>query len=901
MLRTISAIALALAFIHSPAQTAASPAQGQKKAPAKKDERTVDYEKFVKDLKRIDGNMPLYQKGKKIFLEMPEDKLGKLFLIQAAFNTGLNSMMLHPGMPIGGQAVDAFRFDKGEDSVSLVRPNINNRWAADDAFKVGAERMFPEAILGTYPIEQQDPDKKLLLINISQLFTGDFLHLGEMIAGGLGGMYALDTSRSGPEKVKGFLDNSTVQMKLHYFTPRGGAEQNPILLALGLVSSNTLEDDRSAPVKVTYTMSWRKDTGYIPRYADPRVGFFTTDYFSVGRFLNADKTEKLINRHQLVKKDPKAAVSEPVKPIVFTIDPSIPAVYRPAIKEGVLYWNRAFEKSGFKNAIQVQDTPNDPDYDHADGRYNVIRMMVGPEAPFAAISLLRTDPISGQILNASITIDGNLLQTVMDERQRMMPMPSDSAKELAKQVLVSDPTRKLTDTQLLFGDNSIAQQVVQRENKFGWSQNICDYAGEKAQQSVLDWFALQASPNGTTISREEYVKRYLSECVCHEVGHCLGLRHNFAGSTNLTTAELADDKVTSDKGVSASVMDYTPPNVQAVLKGSGNIYMNTVGPYDIWAIQYGYTPSDAKTSLGEKYMLGQIASQSSVPGHAFMTDEDADSFNPDAVRFDCARDPLAFSEKQIVAFKRARDYAIKNLPRKGESYSERTVAILNSILRTFREGQIAGRFLGGTYYNRNFKGDVNEKPTLQPVSPETQRQAMKLIVHNFFSPDAFDLPTNVLNTLSLNDEGGGWTAPIRQIIGSSQSSLLALSMSASTTNKIIENAYKTNSGAYSIEEHYGTILGNVFSEVGQNKPIKPLRRDLQLFALSGLIIQAGAPSNAISEEVRVVCNDSLKRLNERFVSQLKSGSKLDSITALHLKDMHDQIGRFLNRQLSISR
>src|SRR5471030_1305676 len=221
--------------------------------------------------------------------------------------------------------------------------------------------------------------------------------------------------------------------------------------------------------------------------------------------------------------------------------------------------------------------------------------------------------------------------------------------------------------------------------KFGWNSHLCTYSSELAEDTLLSWDAIQAVNH--EISKEDYVKHYLAMCVSHELGHCLGLRHNFAGSTNLTTAQLGDDKLTSTEGITASVMDYMPPNVMAVLKGSGNFYSPTVGAYDLWAIKYGYVPIDSKTPIGEKYALSQIASQSGLPGHAYLPDEVADRWDPYAVKFDGAKDPLEFSDRVLLSLRRARQYAITNLPKAGQSYSKRTMVLMTSILRSFREGR----------------------------------------------------------------------------------------------------------------------------------------------------------------------------------------------------------------------
>ncbi len=864
------------------------------------DSKASSYKSAVKDLKRVDGPMPLYLRKKEVLLEIPEDKLGKLFLVQAALETGVDGGFLSAGMPVGGNAVDVFKWQRHDDQLWLMRPHVGFRWDEKDPYAFGAERTFPEAILGSFRIEQTDPERKLLLVNISQMFYGDLFHLQEMIMGGLSGPYQIDREKTGVEKVRGFPENDTVEMNMHFYSSRG-AEPNPLAALLGLSSDNTLEDDRSAPLKVVYTMWYRRDDGYKPRLEDPRIGYFDESFFSLDKYQDKDRTERFINRFNLIKKDASAKLSEPVKPITWTLDPSIPEAYRPAIKEGVLRWNKAFEDAGFKNAVAVQDAPkNDPDYNHADGRYNVIRMVVSPQSPFEAISLFRTDPLSGEILNASITLDGNIIRDFMQEHFRNRESVLKPQERNALQVLMRDRTRTESDDWVLFSTpgEQARKSMEDRFAKYGWNTHLCTYDTELAEDSELSWDAIQAVNHD--ISQEEYVKRFLAMCVSHEMGHCLGLRHNFAGSTNLTTVQLGDDKLTAAEGITASVMDYMPPNVMAVLRGSGNFYSPTVGSYDKWAIKYGYLPIDAKTPIGEKYALSLIASESGLPGHAFMPDEEADKFDPYAVRFDGAKDPLNFSDRVLLSLRRARQYAITNLPKPGESYSTRTMVLLTSALRSFREGRNAARFVGGIRESRNFKGDKGERPTLAPVDPAVQRQAMHLIVSNFFAQDAFDFPPSVLNSLSFDENSAGWAAPLRSLIGSWQSNLMALIMSASTTDRIAENSFKAGH-SYSLEEHYGTLMGAVFDEIGKNQPIKPLRRDLQHFALSGLMMQAGAPQGSVSDDVRVIAGDALRKLDNRFVAQIHSPAKLDTMTLMYLRNSHDSLQRFFSRGISSTR
>lgn len=892
-MKSIRLIALAVSLsVLTGAYAQTAPAEEKKQEPAKTEDqkKAEEYDKFIKDLKKVEGDFTFYQKGKQLFLELPENRLGKLFLIQATWATG-GGANLQAGDPTNYGAVDAFRFDKQDDKLWLVQPNRKFRWSKDDPLALASVRSFPEAILGSFTISQTNPAKKVMLFDVTNLFYGDVFRLGSAVNLGLGGQFMLDREKSGPQSVKSFTKNAVVQMNLYYQSSgMGGGQMSELMSLLGM-SGNQLEDARSAPMKMTYNLWFREESDYRPRLADPRVGYFTEDFYSVDRFLNTDRTERYIQRWNLKKKDPKAALSEPVKPIVWTLDPSIPPAYRDAVKKGILFWNKAFEKLGYKDAVQVQEAP-DKDYDHADGRYNVLRWTMTPDAGYA-VALFRTDPFTGEILNAAVTFDANMLYFAQQEALNIAG-PSANAHQRALEVLTRRPSAKTNDEFHLWAtDRARAeQQLAEAFGKQGWAKHNCSYGHGLAESAS---FALStARAAGLNMSKEDYAKQFITDVVSHEVGHCMGLRHNFVASTNLSAQQLADDRITGERGITASVMDYTPANIMAALRGGRNFYTPTIGAYDHWAIKYGYMDVTANSPVGERYALDALASQSTQPGLAFMTDENADSFNPFVVRFDCAKDPLAYSEAMFEAAKRVRKYALENLPRPGESPARRTTLLLTSINSVMREGRFATRFVGGVAATRHFTGK-----TLAPVSADDQRRAMKLI-SACLSPQVANLPADVRQSLSQDmstEPAGDWTAPLRELVGTRQLLIVAQVMSASTLDRIAENAFKWGStpGAYTMDEHYRTVVGAVFKEIGSNSNVDALRRDLQRFVSSALITQAGAGAGAINDDARMLAAENLRDLSAKLGAQLRTG-KVDGMTTSHYRDMKLQIDRFLNRQ-----
>jgi hypothetical protein len=857
------------------------------------------YDKAIKDATKYTGAFTLYTRKTDILLELPEAELGKLFLVQATLHSGFSPMGGQAGEPLSDGPVDVFKWVLKEDKLLLVRPNTKFRWSKDDPLATASQRTFPEAILATFRIEQKHPQKKLLLVNVSNFFQGSIFGLPQLVNSGSGGSASPDRELSDVDSVKGYPDMTVVRMNMH-FRSQGGGEFDELMAAFGLSVPSHLENKKSIPFKVTYSLWYRQEDEYVPRLADPRIGYFTQDFFSVARFDKIDRTERYISRFDIRKKNPLAPVSEPVEPIVWYIDTSVPKKYRPGVRAGILAWNEAFEKVGIKDAIVVREAPeNDPEWDHADGRHNVVRWNMSESSAYA-VAWFRLDPLSGKVLNAAVSVDANYPTAMLKEYEFTLRQDARVLRrELADKVLLRDAAGEPDHQNLLVNGLDPRVEAVQRTlEEHGWNRGRCEYASELAQSTALGWAILEA--NGSKISEDDFMQQFLADLVMHEVGHCLGLRHNFAGSTNLSVSDLLNDQKVRSQGLSASVMDYTPLNTPAVLRGNGVFFNVGVGPYDKWAIEYGYSTTGAKSPYDERPALELIARRTGEPGHLFLTDEDADGINPLAVRYDLAADTLEWVKSDMKGNETVRKYATNGLTKAGESYGLRTRLILTSYLRNARAAMTATRFVGGVEMRRMHKGDVGEQPTLEPVDPQKQRQAMKLIIENVLMEDSIDLPADVLNRLNMdpNDgDGGFWNAPLREIVGGNQIAVLAALLSANKADDILENDFKMEGAKdrYTVTEHYNWLFAAVFKEVGQNKAITAMRRDLQRYMINALIVQAGAPSRAISDDVRMVASQGLVRLKARFDAQIKDSKGLDETTVLHLKDVSGSIGRFQAR------
>ena len=431
----------------------------------------------------------------------------------------------------------------------MIRRNVRFFAAKGSPEQKAVDLAYTDSILFSLPIFTTGPSGGQV-IDLGAIFLTDLPRIAAELPG-----FSFARDRSTWSRIKAFPDNVELEVAATYGSS-------------GATTLDTVPDSRGVTINVHYSISLLPQSSYQPRLADDRVGYFVTALKDFSQQVDEDRFVRYINRWSLEKADPKAAVSPPKKPIVFWIEKTVPFRYR-AIRRGIEFWNEAFEQAGFANAIEVRQQPDVTDWDPEDVNYNTFRWITAGQG--FAMGPSRVNPRTGQILDADIIFDADFLQFWRQQYETFTP----------------------ESVALLTGGGPGAPAG----HGGGACCPGCRLFEGHARETALAATALAVTaPNGLTDEeKEKLVIQGLTLVAMHEVGHTLGLRHNFKGSAHLSLADINDVSKTSVSGASTSVMDYIPANIMPRGHTQGDYYAAKIGPYDIWAIEYGYKPLTANT------------------------------------------------------------------------------------------------------------------------------------------------------------------------------------------------------------------------------------------------------------------------------------------------------------------
>lgn len=559
-------------------------------------------------------------------------------------------------------------------------------------------------------------------------------------------------------------------------------------------------DTRYISVIIQHTLIAMPKNDYQPRADDPRIGYFMTE-LTDQTSTEVTPYRDFIHRWNLKKKDPTAPLSEPVKPIVWWIENTTPLEFRDTIRESALKWNRAFEKIGFKDALVIKDQPDNARWDADDIQHNVLRWTSSPKPPFGGYGPSFVNPRTGQILGADIMLEFSFVKSRLMARRLWdevgLANSPDSADHDYKECLAASVMQQ----GLLLGNQMLRLR--------------------KADQVDFDVM----------------LKEALAQLVLHELGHTLGLNHNFRGSFLHSPQELLDRALTEKTGLSGSVMDYMPLNLGPDKAHQGQYYINAPGSYDDWAIDYGYSVA-LPDAAAESRRLATIASRSNEPQLAFSNDADdmrtpGKSIDPRAMIFDLSNDPIVYGSSRCELVQKGMGKLLAEYTVQGKSWQELTQAYVSLTMESSSALTAISRYVGGVYVERAFVGQVKDNAPLplRPVETGKQKAAMQALAKYAFGPEAWKTPEALLNHLQQQRRGfdfkdTGEDPKIHERILKIQRSLLDHLLHVNTQNRILDSALYGN--GYALSEMMRDLTRSIMTGEAEGATRSTVRQNLQL-------------------------------------------------------------------------
>lgn len=842
------------------------------------------YAAVLKDAKPVSGLLQLHQKGNNLFAELMPGDYGSEYILLISISRGIGQQPLLGGMSWGFGDDWVWQFRKVDENVHIIRKNVRFKAASNSPESRAVRNAYTDSVLFSIPTTVKGP-KGGDLVDLTQVFMSDLPQISQVLPG-----FIFSPSKSSWAAVKGFENNMELEVAATYASG-------------GQAEIDTVPDSRGVTINVHYSLSKiPQSSSYQPRLADDRVGYFLTAVKDFSSKSNRDQFVRFINRWDLQKSDPTAKLSPPTKPIKFWIEKTVPYKYEKAIYDGIYEWNKAFEAAGFVNAIVVERQPDNATWDPEDINYNTFRWITS-NAGFA-MGPSRTNPYTGQILDADIIFDADFLTSWKEEFETFTPQT------------VAAMTGGEID--ILPGQEAKARSIF--STKTGPMSECALNRGMSMQLAAGEAAILAADVKVAPENIEKFFMQALKEVTMHEVGHTLGLRHNFKASKWLSLKDLNDPSKSGGSMV-ASVMDYNPANIVGKGETQGDYYPTTVGPYDVWAIEYGYKPLSGGTQ-GEQAELKKIAARSGEPALAYSTDEDTRGIDPDpdSNRFDLGANPVDFAQHRLKMVEELIPGLVDRTTKEGDDYTQAR-RTFNIVVAQAGQGMFfAARQVGGLKTSRSHKGDKDAKPPIQLVDAKLQREVLDLLDKNLFSDKPFAFPPEIYNQLGWSNWSHWGVSPstrkdfgVHDFVLMWQERALSQLLSSITLERMHDAELKAapDADVLTTAELLDRLTKSIFSDVdglkeGEYSNRKPaigsLRRNLQRSYLKTLSQMAMGNTGA-PQDCQTVAYLQLGDLQAKIKKVLENGEmtgKLDTYSRAHLQESSARIQKVLDARLSLN-
>jgi hypothetical protein len=614
----------------------------------------------VTGMQKFPGYFPFYWDAKagKLWLEIDKWNTEFLYVESLPAGIGSNDIGLDRGQ-LGNSFV--VRFDRSGPRVLLVAPNYDFRALTNNPDeRLAVKDAFAESTLWGFEVAAEEGAR--ILVDATSFYLRDVHQVTNTLQRGQQGNYRLDPTRCAfyLANTKNFPLNTEIETTLTFTGEPTGQFVRQVVPSPDAIT-----------VRERHSFVQLPPAGFKPRVFDPRASFSGINYMDFATPIEEPVTKRYIARHRLEKKDPNAAMSEPVAPIIYYVDRGAPEPVRSALIEGASWWNQAFEATGYKNAFKVEVMP--ANVDPMDVRYNVIQWVHRSARGWSYGNSL-TDPRTGEILQGRVSLGS------------------------------------LRDRQ----DFLIAEGLLAPYEK-----------GKPLSPKLL-----------------EMVLARLRQLSAHEVGHTLGLQHNYAASPVNR----------------ASVMDYPAPYAKLGPDGVPDLsdaYAKGIGEWDKVSIAYGY--QDFPSGTNEQAALDQILSSAFARGLMFLTDQDArptSASSSVAHLWDNGKDVVAeLGNVMKVRAAALRRFGENNI-RDGAPMATIEDVLVPIYMYHRYQVEAAAKVVGGQDYTFSLKGKGDRNP--QIVAPEEQRRALNAVLETI-KPDALVLPESLLRLIPPRPSGYGRT------------------------------------------------------------------------------------------------------------------------------------------------
>ncbi len=890
---------------------------------------------------KFEGLFNLYRKDDHLYAEIRSSQFDQPFMVPATIARGLASAGI-PLSAIGDELVLVFR--KNGDRVQLIRRNIHYRATPGTPLDKAVKQNYTDSILMALPIVSVNPSTGGTLIDFNDIFFTDFAQLGL-------GMF--DRNRSSWSKVKAFPNNLELEVEATY---AGGGRGGPS-------GDDGVADARGVTLVIHYSLMKLPESGYRTRPADDRVGHFLSAIKDFGKSDSETSFVRMVNRWRLEKADPRSKLSAPKKQIIFYVEDNVPYEYRPFVEEGIREWNKAFEKIGIRDVIAVRWQQPGEEFDPEDANYSTFRWITTNQT--YARSCFRANPLTGEIFDGDVIFDASWIKNWKDSYALLTGVPTGTAmadhageppmlEAIARGEIISPilaakqgfglPGMSVLEHQASGGTRRLT--VIPEEwtpiqarlaSRSGQSNDgLCLLSSNMQMEMGLASLALAENlPEGPKADApaeakmpDELIGQGIKHVTMHEVGHSLGLRHNFKASTMLTADQLNDTAITHTKGMIASVMDYMPVNLAPKGQKQGDFFSITLGPYDYWAIEYAYKPIDGN----EEAELTKIAARAPEADLMFATDEDAAiNSDPSVNRYDLGSDPTRFAkDRMALATELLKDIDTRAV-KDGESWAKNRRAFATLLGQWGNAAFLISQHIGGQYVVRHHKGDKDAKDPVVPVSGDKQREALNLLISDIFADKAFPFSPQTLRRLGVerwnhwgNNSMGSVDLPIFDRVLSIQRIALGQCLAGETLARVQNQEVQADpaTNPLKVAEIFRTLSDGLWSELqgpAADAPVKNLvistsRRNLQreyLKRLSNMVLGERGSSAAeallfiafdggssVPPDARSLARMHLKQLQQRIDAKLKDGAiQIDDTTRAHLEESRDKISKVLDASL----